>query len=153
MAAILHTIWFLYLSILPFLPRGCDRFNLILIELLMMSWAIFKNECLVSLIIKKMKDPTYKTGSVSRSNDIEETIGTPLYNLGRFTYKLSFLYIYLRLLNFKFIPQFWIFALYLFFVVGRNILNSMIMVLFLLIITIFNTPGAPLSCGFCKFLS
>ena len=153
MVAILHTFWFFYLSILPFLPRGYDRFNLILIELLMMSWAIFKNECVVSLVIKKLKDPSYKTGSVSRSNDIEETIGTPLYDLGRFTYKLSFLYIYLRMLNFKFIPQFWIFALYLFFVVGRNLLNSMTMVLFFVIITIFNTPGAPLSCTFRKFLS
>lgn len=140
----IHTLWFIYLSILPFLPRWMDRYNLLMIQGLMLSWVLFRNECLVSLILKKAKDPNYVSGSDTTATDIKEHIGETLYELGRVTYKVSFLFIFLRYLNFRFVPQFFLLAYYLFVNVATNkAVNSISILNIILLLLIFNTPGAP----------
>lgn len=147
----LHTLWFLYLSSLPLFPRKFDVFNMTLVELLMISWVLFNNECLVSLIIKKKQDPNYVAGSDITSIDIVNDIGADLYHLGRITYKLSFLYVFWRLSNYVVTPQLWMLAAYLFIIVDGNIIKTTHWWYVLIIMFIFNCPTCPLSSK--RFLS
>lgn len=145
----LHTLWFFYLSSLPFFPRKFDVFNMTLVELLMISWILFNNECLVSLIIKKKQDPGYVAGSKTSSTDIIEDIGPTLYQLGQITYSLSFLYVFWRMSNFTLTPQFWALAIYIITVVRGNVKTYWWYVF--IIMFIFNCPTCPLSSK--RFLS
>ena len=147
----LHTIWYLYLSSLPLFPRKFDVFNMTLVELLMISWVLFNNECLVSLLIKKKQDPGYVAGSDTSASDIKEDIGPVLYRIGQFTYKLSFLYVFWRLSNYVVTPQFWMFAAYLFTVVNGLVIKTIHWWYVLIIMFIFNCPTCPLSSK--RFLS
>lgn len=147
----LHTLWFIFLSTLPFFPRRFDVFNMTLVELLMISWVLFNNECLVSLMIKKKQDPGYITGSDTSASDIKEDIGPILYRIGQTTYKLSFLYVFLRMSNFNLTPQFWALAIYLFTVVNGLIIKTTHWWYVLIIMLIFNCPTCPLSSK--RFLS
>lgn len=140
----LHTIWFLFLSALPFFPRKFDVFNMTLVELLMISWVLFNNECLISLLIKKKKDSAYIAGSDVSATDIKEDIGPVLYRIGQTTYKLSFLYVFLRMSNYNLTPQFWALAIYLFTVVN-GVIKTTHWWYVLIIILIFNCPTCPLN--------
>lgn len=147
----LHTIWFLYLSSLPFFPRSFDVFNMTLVELLMISWILFNNECLISLLIKKKQDPNYVTGSDTSATDIVKDIGPELYRLGQTTYKLSFLYVFWRMSNYNLTPQFWMLGAYLFTVVNEFIIKTTHWWYVLIIMFIFNCPTCPLNSK--RFLS
>jgi hypothetical protein len=147
----LHTIWFLYLSTLAFFPRKFDVFNMTIVELLMISWIIFNNECLVSLMIKKKQDPGYVAGSDTSATDIKEDIGPVLYRLGQITYKLNFLYVFLRMSNYNLTPQFWALAAYLFTVVNGLVIKTTHWWYVLIIMLIFNCPTCPLNSK--RFLS
>ena len=147
----LHTLWFLYLSSLPFFPKSFDFFNMTVVELLMISWVLFNNECLVSLLIKKKQDPGYIAGSDTSATDIKEDIGPVLYRIGQFTYKLSFLYIFWRLSNYKITAQFWMLATYLFAVVNSLVIKKTYWWYTFIIMFIFNCPACPLNSR--RFLS
>ena len=147
----LHTLWFMYLSSLPFFPQSFDFFNMTVIELLMISWVLFNNECIVSLMIKKKQDPDYIAGSDISATDIKEDIGPVLYSIGQFTYKLSFLYIFWRLSNYKITPQFWMLATYLFSVVNSLVIKKTYWWYTFIIMFIFNCPTCPLNSR--RFLS
>jgi len=147
----LHTLWFFYLSTLPFFPKSFDVFNMTLVELLMISWALFSNECLISLIWKKNQDPEYITGSDTSADDIKEDIGPALYRLGQIGYKLSFLYVFWRMSNYTITPQFWMLALYLFTVVNNLVIKNVRWWFIFILMFIFNCPTCPLSSK--RFLS
>ena len=147
----LHTLWFIFLSTLPFFPKRFDVFNMTLVELLMISWILFNNECAVSLMIKKKQDPGYVAGSDTSATDIKEDIGADLYHLGQITYKFSFLYVFLRMSNFKLTPQFWALFVYLFTVVNSIVIKTTHWWYILIIMFIFNCPTCPLSSK--RFLS
>lgn len=142
----LHSLWFFYICCLPFFPRKFDYFHLSIVEILIIHWQIFNGECIWTYLIKKKENPNYVMGSDTNSTDISDDIGEELYRIGQYGYKLSFLYIYLRLSNFSIIPQFYFFAIYLILYRIKykhsRYINSLLMLL------IFNTPGAPLE--FCK---
>ena len=123
-----------------------------LVELLMISWALFSNECLISLIWKKKQDPEYIAGSDTSADDIKEDIGPVLYRLGQATYKLSFLYVFWRMNNYTITPQLGMLALYLFTVVNNLIIKNVQWWFIFIIMFIFNVR-CPLSSFFLSLLS
>ncbi len=76
-------------------------------------WYFIKNECFISYICKKLKDPEYKLGTVTDATDIVEILGRPFLGL---MLGLNVIIMSKIVLNKKYIPL----SLWISFIVFHN---------------------------------
>jgi hypothetical protein len=60
---------------LLFQKNWFDVWYVILSFMMAISWTIFKGECILSLLLKWQKDPSYEMGTDSNAHDIREFLG------------------------------------------------------------------------------
>jgi hypothetical protein len=75
MIGILHTVWTIFIGLYAFLITShyhpiWDKYYMVYILLLVTSWLLFKDECLVTYAYKLWLDPTYPMGR--DGNDLKD---------------------------------------------------------------------------------
>ena len=100
--AFVHFIGSIITNLYPFIiPKNkYDYLYIFLILLLNLSWIIFKGECLISYIFKKIKNNNYKMGTSNKSDDLKNLIGIHNYNIYMyiclFFVSISYIYVIYR---------------------------------------------------------
>ena len=70
LVGLLHSAWTVFIAIYAFvLPSKYDFVYMIYVLLLVISWLLFKDECVVTYIYRKMMDPSYTLGESAMSLD------------------------------------------------------------------------------------
>ena len=70
LVGLLHSAWTVFIAFYAFLvPRQYDVYYLAYVLLLVMSWLLCKDECILTYMYKKMLDPTYTLGKSGMSMD------------------------------------------------------------------------------------
>ena len=72
-----HFIIFVFGTFYAFLFKKSwvDNYYLIFNYLTALSWTVFKGECIISLFLKKYKDPNYKMGDDVSADDLTGMFG------------------------------------------------------------------------------
>jgi len=67
---LVHSAWTVFIALYAFLvSRQYDVYYMAYVLLLVTSWLLFKDECIVTYLYKKMLDPTYVMGENGMSLD------------------------------------------------------------------------------------
>lgn len=81
---LVHSAWTVFIAFYAFLvPRQYDVYYMAYVLLLVMSWLLFKDECIVTYLYKKMMDPNYTMGENGMSlDDAADIFGKTLVENG-----------------------------------------------------------------------
>ena len=126
-----------------------DYYYMLMNLITALSWTLFKNECIISLIRKWYDDPTYKMGTNTEPTDILYFFGEKHYNLMKIIHKIflfvksASMYIVLKRMHYPYDLE--VSLLYLFYslvTLNSNLYRGIFFFLFIFII--FNLKRTPL---------
>lgn len=142
----LHALWLLFLVFYPFFGnRNTDKYFLLMLEILIIHWIIFKNECVVSYLKKRQADPSYVMGSDVKTRDLEEYFGKNVYTTFRWLKVVSFIYVYMRYNKYKINSELFTFAALLLFMTDGKLDGIGRLALIPLYVYAFHCPSCPLN--------